>query len=75
MSFIDEGNIGAEKLSEQQAKLHAPADAVFDSKYFYYFWRPVTAIRAGNEEKYERDRNLGRKPDPTNQRATPHHRE
>jgi hypothetical protein len=30
------------------------AIAVFDTKYFYNFWRPVTAIRAGDKDKNQK---------------------
>jgi hypothetical protein len=46
--------------------------ACWDSKYFYNFWRPVTAIRAGG-----RDGNSGTRPDPNwiGQVVTPNHPE
>ncbi len=53
----------------------ASADAIiacFDSKYFYNFWRPVTAIRAGDT-----DGNPDTAPDPTwiGSVVTPNHPE
>ena len=52
VAFIKQNNLSAWKAARLLALLHiAEADAnisCFDAKYFYNFWRPVTAVRAGD---------------------------
>ncbi|MGG9960747.1 vanadium-dependent haloperoxidase [Ferruginibacter sp. SUN106] len=53
-AFIKQNNLSAWKAARLLALLHmAEADAnisCFDAKFFYNFWRPVTAVRAGDTD-------------------------
>jgi hypothetical protein len=75
-AFADERGLSLEDNARLFAQLYVTsADAIiacFDSKYFYSFWRPITAIRAG-----ETDGNPGTIGDPfwTPLLPTPNHPE
>jgi len=53
-AFADERGLSLEDNARLFAQLYTTsADAIiacFDSKYFYSFWRPITAIRAGDAD-------------------------
>jgi PAP2 superfamily len=54
VAFIKQNNLSAWKAARLLALLHmAEADAnisCFDAKFFYNFWRPVTAVRSGDTD-------------------------